>query len=150
VLQQEFDDLMRSSATMKVSLTPDRLKTMEVSVFRVLVSSQIVMLNRCTNKRKTTSGSVLLPSPSTSPPIPFPPKPRLSARSIPSWRRRNSPFPCPHSPLLPCSRRLSSRLPSLRSLPPTAASVLSPHPASITAPPSASRPRLFFLPFPAP
>ncbi|KAG6840641.1 hypothetical protein C0991_005364 [Blastosporella zonata] len=29
-LQQEFDDLMRSSATMKVSLTPDRLKTMEV------------------------------------------------------------------------------------------------------------------------
>ncbi|KAG6885475.1 hypothetical protein C0993_001340 [Termitomyces sp. T159_Od127] len=30
VLQQEFDDLMRSSSTMKVSLTPDRLKTMEV------------------------------------------------------------------------------------------------------------------------
>ncbi|KAG6861843.1 hypothetical protein C0995_011140 [Termitomyces sp. Mi166 len=29
-LQQEFDDLMRSSSTMKVSLTPDRLKTMEV------------------------------------------------------------------------------------------------------------------------
>ncbi|KAG6850923.1 hypothetical protein H0H93_006749 [Arthromyces matolae] len=28
-LQQEFDDLMRSSSTMKVSLTPDRLKTME-------------------------------------------------------------------------------------------------------------------------
>ncbi|KAJ3520688.1 hypothetical protein NM688_g9126 [Phlebia brevispora] len=27
---QEFDELMRSSATMKVSLTPDRLKTMEV------------------------------------------------------------------------------------------------------------------------
>ncbi|KAG5648795.1 hypothetical protein DXG03_000144 [Asterophora parasitica] len=29
-MQQEFDDLMRSSGTMKVSLTPDRLKTMEV------------------------------------------------------------------------------------------------------------------------
>jgi len=29
-MQREFDDLMRSSATMKVSLTPDRLKTMEV------------------------------------------------------------------------------------------------------------------------
>ncbi|KAF5387953.1 hypothetical protein D9615_000662 [Tricholomella constricta] len=29
-MQQEFDDLMRSSSTMKVSLTPDRLKTMEV------------------------------------------------------------------------------------------------------------------------
>ncbi|KNZ76055.1 hypothetical protein J132_00331, partial [Termitomyces sp. J132] len=29
-LRQEFDDLMRSSSTMKVSLTPDRLKTMEV------------------------------------------------------------------------------------------------------------------------
>jgi hypothetical protein len=27
---QEFDDLMRSDSTMKVSLTPDRLKTMEV------------------------------------------------------------------------------------------------------------------------
>ncbi|KDQ64137.1 hypothetical protein JAAARDRAFT_27755 [Jaapia argillacea MUCL 33604] len=27
---QEFDDMMRSGATMKVSLTPDRLKTMEV------------------------------------------------------------------------------------------------------------------------
>ncbi|KAI0711045.1 hypothetical protein C8T65DRAFT_695490 [Cerioporus squamosus] len=29
-LQQEFDELMRSGATMKVSLTPDRLKSMEV------------------------------------------------------------------------------------------------------------------------
>ncbi|KAF9006696.1 hypothetical protein BDQ17DRAFT_1540472 [Cyathus striatus] len=29
-MQQEFDDLMRSSSTMKVSLTPERLKTMEV------------------------------------------------------------------------------------------------------------------------
>lgn len=29
-MQKEFDDLMRSSATMRVSLTPDRLKTMEV------------------------------------------------------------------------------------------------------------------------
>ncbi|OBZ70223.1 hypothetical protein A0H81_09784 [Grifola frondosa] len=29
-LLQEFDELMRSGATMKVSLTPDRLKTMEV------------------------------------------------------------------------------------------------------------------------
>jgi len=27
---QDFDDLMRSDSTMKVSLTPDRLKTMEV------------------------------------------------------------------------------------------------------------------------
>lgn len=32
-MQKEFDDLMRSSATMRVSLTPDRLKTMEVSIF---------------------------------------------------------------------------------------------------------------------
>ncbi|KAG2013255.1 hypothetical protein CC2G_010186 [Coprinopsis cinerea AmutBmut pab1-1] len=30
VMAAEFDDLMRSSATMKMSLTPDRLKTMEV------------------------------------------------------------------------------------------------------------------------
>lgn len=28
--QREFDELMRSSTTMKVSLTPDRLKSMEV------------------------------------------------------------------------------------------------------------------------
>lgn len=28
---EEFDDLMRSASTMKMSLTPDRLKTMEVS-----------------------------------------------------------------------------------------------------------------------
>ena len=28
---REFDDLMRSTSTMKVSLTPDRLRTMEVS-----------------------------------------------------------------------------------------------------------------------
>ena len=27
---QDFDDLMRSGDTMKVSLTPDRLRTMEV------------------------------------------------------------------------------------------------------------------------
>jgi hypothetical protein len=27
---QDFDELMRSGATMKVSLTPDRLKTFEV------------------------------------------------------------------------------------------------------------------------
>jgi len=27
---QEFDDMMRSGSTMKVSLTPDRLRTMEV------------------------------------------------------------------------------------------------------------------------
>jgi hypothetical protein len=30
-MQREFDDLMRSASTMKMSLTPDRLKTMEVS-----------------------------------------------------------------------------------------------------------------------
>jgi len=29
---REFDDLMRSTSTMKVSLTPDRLKTMEVEI----------------------------------------------------------------------------------------------------------------------
>lgn len=29
-MQREFDDLMRSASTMKMSLTPDRLKTMEV------------------------------------------------------------------------------------------------------------------------
>ncbi|KAL1738621.1 hypothetical protein HDZ31DRAFT_19673, partial [Schizophyllum fasciatum] len=29
-LQEEFDELMRNSGTMKVSLTPDRLRTMEV------------------------------------------------------------------------------------------------------------------------
>jgi hypothetical protein len=37
-MQKEFDDLMRSSATMKVSLTPDRLKTMEVKSLTRLVS----------------------------------------------------------------------------------------------------------------
>ena len=30
MLNDEFDELMRSGTTMKVSLTPDRLKTMEV------------------------------------------------------------------------------------------------------------------------
>lgn len=35
-LLQEFDELMRSGATMKVSLTPDRLKTMEVSFVQLL------------------------------------------------------------------------------------------------------------------
>ena len=29
-LQQEFDELMRSGTTMKVSLTPDRLRTFDV------------------------------------------------------------------------------------------------------------------------
>jgi hypothetical protein len=29
-LMQDFDDLMRSGDTMKVSLTPDRLRSMEV------------------------------------------------------------------------------------------------------------------------
>jgi len=29
-MQQDFDDLMKSGTTMKVSLTPDRLKTFEV------------------------------------------------------------------------------------------------------------------------
>ena len=32
MLNDEFDELMRSGATMKVSLTPDRLKTMEVRI----------------------------------------------------------------------------------------------------------------------
>ena len=32
-LSQEFDDMMRSGSTMKVSLTPDRLRTMEVRAF---------------------------------------------------------------------------------------------------------------------
>lgn len=38
---QEFDDMMRSGSTMKVSLTPDRLRTMEVRIWyphRYLVS----------------------------------------------------------------------------------------------------------------
>jgi hypothetical protein len=30
ILKDEFDELMRSGSTMKVSLTPDRLKSMEV------------------------------------------------------------------------------------------------------------------------
>lgn len=34
-LQREFDDLMRSASTMKMSLTPDRLKTMEVRILRI-------------------------------------------------------------------------------------------------------------------
>jgi hypothetical protein len=39
-LSQEFDDMMRSGSTMKVSLTPDRLRTMEV---RTLYSLLIVV-----------------------------------------------------------------------------------------------------------
>jgi len=34
-MQREFDDLMRSTSTMKMSLTPDRLKTMEVRILRI-------------------------------------------------------------------------------------------------------------------
>lgn len=33
---REFDDLMRSTSTMKVSLTPDRLRTMEVGCMFLL------------------------------------------------------------------------------------------------------------------
>jgi hypothetical protein len=41
----EFDELMRSGATMKVSLTPDRLKSMEVcSPASCLHQSLIVIL----------------------------------------------------------------------------------------------------------
>jgi hypothetical protein len=40
---QDFDDLMRSGGTMKVSLTPDRLRTMEVrleSLFLIRILQQ--------------------------------------------------------------------------------------------------------------
>lgn len=39
--QREFDELMRSSTTMKVSLTPDRLKSMEVRDTRFLVANYV-------------------------------------------------------------------------------------------------------------
>lgn len=52
-MQREFDDLMRSSATMKVSLTPDRLKTMEVSCFKLSQPHfKIHFVKRYTNKRR--------------------------------------------------------------------------------------------------
>lgn len=38
-LSQEFDDMMRSGSTMKVSLTPDRLRTMEVRTLYLIVVS---------------------------------------------------------------------------------------------------------------
>lgn len=61
---QEFDDLMRSASTMKMSLTPDRLKTMEVSFFppplsqgyhTVVAKSSITLIGLQT--RKTNSAA---------------------------------------------------------------------------------------------
>jgi hypothetical protein len=50
---QEFDDLMRSASTMKVSLTPDRLKTMEVRLVSSLgkfLVPELIMLGLQTRK----------------------------------------------------------------------------------------------------
>lgn len=42
----EFDELMKSASTMKVSLTPDRLKTFEVSYGSIVLSPATVSLAR--------------------------------------------------------------------------------------------------------
>ena len=53
ILNDEFDELMRSGATMKVSLTPDRLKTMEVSTSPLIRRRVSDTSFRCIRKRKT-------------------------------------------------------------------------------------------------
>ncbi len=45
---------MRSTSTMKVSLTPDRLRTMEVRAFPPIMSLQcLLFMPRCTNRKKS-------------------------------------------------------------------------------------------------
>ncbi|KAG8732376.1 hypothetical protein FRC11_014067 [Ceratobasidium sp. 423] len=61
---QDFDELMRSGATMKVSLTPDRLKTFEV-------------LSKQKNQRSRGQSTQDIPS-SVSPPLPTPYSPDSS------------------------------------------------------------------------
>ncbi|KAK7696149.1 hypothetical protein QCA50_000800 [Cerrena zonata] len=56
-LQEEFDELMRSGATMKVSLTPDRLKSMDVSHSPCsLLSSESRRLHKQERKRSPQNG----------------------------------------------------------------------------------------------
>lgn len=69
ILNDEFDELMRSGATMKVSLTPDRLKTMEV--YKEEKSRRVGRKN--TNKRGAEDLSRLEKrSISNRPPLPRP------------------------------------------------------------------------------
>jgi hypothetical protein len=50
-MQQEFDNLMRSDSTLKVSLTPDRLKTMEVFRSSCSAKTFLTRLDRFTTRR---------------------------------------------------------------------------------------------------
>lgn len=61
--QVEFDELMRSGTTMKVSLTPDRLKSFEVcGVLLVMVwNVHSQLLPRSTTKRKDSVATSQLP-----------------------------------------------------------------------------------------
>ena len=59
-LQQEFDELMRSGTTMKVSLTPDRLKSMEVrdrshAALPVQRPHAVRLLPRCTSRSASSA-----------------------------------------------------------------------------------------------
>ena len=61
---EEFDDLMRSASTMKMSLTPDRLKTMEVRLVSTLgkfLVPELIMLGLQTRKSAARQSA---PSPS--------------------------------------------------------------------------------------
>ena len=55
MLNDEFDELMRSGTTMKVSLTPDRLKTMEVRSPFSDPGSLLTLAFRCSKKRKAAA-----------------------------------------------------------------------------------------------
>ncbi|KAJ3514250.1 hypothetical protein NLJ89_g2482 [Agrocybe chaxingu] len=70
---REFDDLMRSASTMKVSLTPDRLKTMEVYNKKKI--------------RETQAAAISLPTPSQ---ISLPARNGRPARSTLSKRTKSS------------------------------------------------------------
>jgi hypothetical protein len=69
-MQREFDDLMRSASTMKMSLTPDRLKTMEVRVLaqRCLRKHLKLLLIQAFKQEKDQKSFGRRPDP------PFPPK----------------------------------------------------------------------------
>lgn len=60
---QDFDDLMRSDETMKVSLTPDRLKTMEV---RAPITSAFHVIYLCPLDVQTRKRNTRYPAPITS------------------------------------------------------------------------------------
>ena len=66
---QDFDDLMRSGTTMKVSLTPARLKTFEVRNSIMLRNAVCAYVTIRSSRRKGTNAPVVLLYPHPHPPL---------------------------------------------------------------------------------